>query len=118
MEPRACVARVTVRDAQGAILAERDLGEFGAVWSAGVSIGSDAGCTVVLPGLPPVAVRVLAAANHKLLYRLPPGTGLPLPPPTWPMPQRGERVDHAPFRVGPYEVSFSEDYRLRDPVAP
>jgi hypothetical protein len=82
-----------------------ELGEFHATWKDGVSIGSDRGCTVALPGLAPVAVRVVAASDHKLLYRLPEGTSLPLPPVTYPLSRYDERVDEGEFRVGPYIIS-------------
>ena len=52
---------------------DTELGEFQAVWKGGVSIGSDPDCTVVLPELAPVEVRVVAQSNHRVLYRLPPG---------------------------------------------
>lgn len=44
---------VTIRGPEP-ITAERviDLGEFHAVWEPGITIGSDSGCTVVLPQLP------------------------------------------------------------------
>ena len=36
-----------------------------------VGIGCDPGCTISLPDLPAVAVRVIGASNHKLRYRMP-----------------------------------------------
>lgn len=84
------------------------LGEFHAVWEAGVSIGSDPNCTVVLPDLAPVAVLIIAASNHKLLYRLPEETSLPLPPrgPGLPPGDYDQRVDDREFHVGPYKIRF------------
>jgi hypothetical protein len=88
-----------------------ELGEFHAVWKGGVSIGSDPDCTIVLPELAPVEVRVVGASNHKLLYRLPQGTSLPLPPVIYPVGRYDERVDSREFRVGPYFIRFHEVYR-------
>jgi hypothetical protein len=87
------------------------LGEFHAVWKDGVSIGSDPGCVVVLPGLPRVAARVVAASNHKLLFRLPPDASLPLPAPSSPVGRYAERVDNREFAVGAYRLRFGEVYR-------
>ena len=79
-----------------------ELGEFYSVWKEGVSIGSDPGCTLALPGLPPVAARVIAGSSHRFLYRLPEGASLPLPPPSYT--QGGERVDEQVFELGPYLI--------------
>jgi hypothetical protein len=99
------------RPEPGAFSRETELGEFHAVWKEGVSIGSDPGCTIVLPDLPPVAARVVAASNHKLLYRLPEGTSLPLLPVRRPVVGYDERVDYREFQVGSYRISFGEFYR-------
>jgi hypothetical protein len=88
-----------------------ELGEFHAVWQDGVSIGSDPLCTIVLPELAPVAVRVVGASNHKLLFRLPEGASLPLPPATRPIGRYDQRVDNGEFQVGPYRIRFGESYR-------
>jgi hypothetical protein len=110
---RKCFVKVSIRTAEpGGFLRDLELGEFLAVWTKTVSIGSDPGCTVVLPDLPPVAVRVVAASNHKLLYRLPEGTRLPLPPVTSPLPEYDNRVDYRAFTVGPYLIQFGEVYRV------
>src|SRR5262245_20985671 len=85
-----------------------ELGEFHAVWKNGVSIGSDPGCTLVLKGLAPVAARVVAASNHKVLYRLPEGTTLPLPPVPFPLGKYDSRVDEGEFKLGEYVISVSE----------
>lgn len=90
---------------------ETELGEFRTVWDEGVTIGSDSQCTVVLPDLPSVVVRVVAASNHKLLFRLPEGTTMPLPPVTRPIGGFGSRVDYREFQVGPYWIRFGEVYR-------
>lgn len=106
---RMCFATVSVREAEATTSPPTvELGEFHSVWRDGVSIGSDAGCTVVLIGLAPVAARVVAASNHKLLYRLPEGTSLPLPPITFPVAHYDERVDYREFRVGQYLIRFGE----------
>ena len=86
------------------------LGEFHAVWDAGVSIGSDPNCTVVLPDLSPVAVRIIGLSNHKLLCRLPEGTSLPLPLVSSVLGPE-ERVDGREFQVGLYRIRFGEVYR-------
>jgi hypothetical protein len=107
-----CFVSVSIRRPDpGGVSRDVELGEFHAVWEAGVSVGSDPRCTIVLPDLPPVAVRVVAASNHKLLYRLPEGTSLPLPPVTYPVGQYDERVDYREFQVGPYMIRFGEVYR-------
>lgn len=87
-----------------------ELGEFHATWKPGVLIGSDPGCTIVLPELPPVAVRVRAASNHKVIYRLPEGTTVDEArvDPDRPYDQR---VDHSRFDVGPYKIVFGAVYR-------
>jgi hypothetical protein len=90
---------------------ETELGEFRSVWEEGVTIGSDPRCTVVLPELAPVAVRVVAASNHKLLFRLPEGTTMPLPPVTRPVGGFGSRVDYREFPLEPYWIRFGEVYR-------
>lgn len=84
------------------------LGEFHQVWRPGINIGSDPRCTIVLPDLPPVAARVRAASNHKLLYLLPQGTNLPLPPDTFPVRGYDARVDGNWFPVGEYWIHFEE----------
>lgn len=89
-----------------------ELGEWhGVYWPNGITIGSDPRCKVVLPSpdVAPVAARVQAASNHRLLERLPPGTTLPLPP-------LGKTAGHyderdREFRIGPFLVSFEEPYR-------
>ena len=90
---------------------DTELGEFLAVWTGGISIGSDPGCTVVLPELAPVEARVVAGSNHRFLYRLPQGTSLPLPPVSYPLGRYDQRVDNGEFQVGPYWIRFSEVYR-------
>ena len=95
----------------GSFTRDAELGEFKEVWKAGVSIGSDPRCTIVLPDLPPVAARVVAAPNHKLLYRLPEGTSLPLPAETPSIGRYDERVDHREFQVGPYTIRLDALYR-------
>jgi hypothetical protein len=95
----------------GSLSQHAELGEFHAVWKAGVSIGSDPRCTIVLPNLPPVAARVIAASNHKLLYRLSEDVSLPLPPVTYPVAAYDARVDYGEFQVGPYMIRFGEVYR-------
>jgi hypothetical protein len=112
MAERKCFVSVSIRRADpGSFTRDAELGEFHAVWGAGVSVGSDPRCTIVLPDLPSVAVRVVAASNHKLLYRLPEGTSLPLPPVTRPVGGYDARVDYAEFPVGPYMIRFGEVYR-------
>jgi hypothetical protein len=110
MSQRKCFVSVSIRDSDRPSR-ETELGEFHAVWKDGVSIGSDQACTVVLPGLAPVAARVVGASNHKLLYRLPEGTSLPLPPVPRSLGPYDERVDYREFRVGPYVIRFGEVYR-------
>jgi hypothetical protein len=88
-----------------------ELGEYREVLLEGVSIGSDPRCTIVLPELAPVVVRVIGASNHKVLYRFPEGATFPLPPVTRPIPRYDQRVDNAEFEVGPYRFQFSESYR-------
>jgi hypothetical protein len=109
---RKCFATVSIRGVEP-VASSQDvkLGEFHAVWKEGVSIGSDAGCTVALPGLAPMAARGVAASNHKLLYHLPEGTSLPLPPVTYPVRRFDERVDYREFQVGQYLIRFGEIYR-------
>ena len=113
-DSRRCFVVVSVRNStQDDESWRRELGEFHEVWRRGISIGSDPACTVVLPSseVAPVAVRVLAASNHKVLYRLPPGTALPLPPVSHPIDPYDERVDSREFQVGPYTIRFAEKYR-------
>ena len=106
-----CFVSVSIRGLDpGASSRAVVLGESHAVWEAGVSIGSDPNCTVVLPDLAPVAVRIIGASNHKLLYRLPDGTSLPLPP-VFSVLGPEERVDGREFQVGLYRICFGEVYR-------
>ena len=103
-----CVVSVSIRGLDpGAASREVVLGEFHGDLDAGVSIGSDPSCTVVLPDLAPVAVLIIGASNHTMLYRLPEGASLPLPPrgPGLP-PGNCERVDDREFHVGPYTIRF------------
>lgn len=102
---------VTVRGSDWPAPQTSELGEFQCVWSEGVSIGSDPGCTVVLPGLPAVAARVVAGSNHKFLHRLPTGTSLPLPPVGSMAGEYDDRVDYRAFQIGPYSICFGEIYR-------
>jgi hypothetical protein len=98
---------VTVTPPNGDAMPPRELGELRSTWNRGISIGSDAGCNVVLSGLAPVAAIVLAGSNHKLLYRYgSPAfeqakdyTGGPLGP-------YDERVDYREFYVGDYLLRF------------
>lgn len=107
-----CFVSISIRGpAADSPTLDTELGEFGVVWPNGVTIGSDPRCTVVLQELAPVAVRVLAASNHKLLFRLPEGTSLPLPAPTRPIGHYDQRVDYREFQVGPYWIRFGEIYR-------
>ena len=109
---RKCFVSVSVRGTSSKSVSETsELGEFHAVWKNGVSIGSDPRCTVVLPELAPVSARVIAASNHKLLYRLPGSTSLPLPPVTFPVGRYDERIDYREFSAGPYWICFGEVYR-------
>jgi hypothetical protein len=107
-----CIASVSIRgpspDSPSTVT---ELGEFYAVWQDGISIGSHPRCTIVLHELPPVAARVIGASNHKLLYRLPEGASLPLPPVTRPVGHYDQRVDYGEFQVGPYWIRFDESYR-------
>jgi hypothetical protein len=82
-----------------------ELGEFQEVWKAGVAIGSDPACTVVLPDLPRVAVFVWAMSNHKVMLNLPPDAPLPF---VRPSNRYDARVDHRPFSVGNYTIRFAE----------
>jgi len=101
---------VSIRQTQGGEERRMELGEFHSTWESGVTIGRDPRCTVVLTSeeVPPIAARVVAASNHKLLYRLPPETTFPLPPMEPPFPQYDERVDYNEFQVGPYLIRFGE----------
>ena len=90
---------ILIRTSSNSVSRDVELGEFQTVWKDGVSIGSDPGCTISLPDLPPVAARVVAMSNHKLLYRLPVGTSFPLPPVSSLGPY-DQRVDHREFEVG------------------
>ena len=103
-----CFVVVSIRGLD-LIAASRDvvLGEFSAVWQNGVSIGSDPRCTVVLPDLASVAVRIIGASNHKILRRLPEETSFPLPPVSA-LASSDERVDNREFQVGPYCIRFGE----------
>ena len=97
---RKCFVSVSVRGTSSeSVPRTSELGEFHAVWKNGVSIGSDPRCTVVLPELAPVSARVIAASNHKLLYRLPQSTSLPLPPVTFPVDRYDERIDYREFQL-------------------
>ena len=58
-----------------------------------------------------MAARVIGALNHKLLYRLPEGATLPLPPVPRPAGRYDQRVDNGEFQVGPYWIRLSESYR-------
>lgn len=107
-----CFVTVSIRAILIPGVSSRDvvLGEFHAVWYAGVLIGSDPSCTIALPDLAPVAARIIAVSNHKLLYRLPKETSLPLPPVTSALGPY-ERVDGGEFEVGLYRICFGEVYR-------
>ena len=109
---RKCIVSVSVRGpTPDSLSTVTELGEFYAVWQNGISIGSDPGCTIVLHELAPVAARVIGASNHKLLYRLPEGTSLPLAPITDPAGRYDERVDCREFKVGQFWIRFDESYR-------
>jgi hypothetical protein len=113
-ERRRCFVYVSVRNSTQASESWRnELGEFHEVWARPVYIGRDPACTVVLPAseVAPVAVRVAAASHHRLLYRLPPETTLPLPLGSFPVGPADEIVDSRDFQVGPYTIRFSEVYR-------
>lgn len=92
--------------------ATRELGEFSATWRKGVTIGSDEQCDVCLPGLDPVAAVVLAASNHKLLYRAgSPGFEHARAASRKELPDYDARIDYSTFTVGPYALQFGERSR-------
>ena len=103
---RRCFVSVSIRGVEAAT-ASRDveLGEFHAVWRDGISIGSDPSCTLVLSELRPVEALLVGASNHRLLYRLPEGTSLPV---SKPLGRYDVRVDYREFQVGPYLIRVSE----------
>jgi hypothetical protein len=111
---------LTVTPPNGDAMPPSELGEFHSTWNRGISIGSDAGCDVVLSGLAPVAAIVRAASNHKLLYRL----GSPGFEQYYRERSTGryteidgriapydERVDYREFYVGDYVLQLGEAYR-------
>ena len=101
-----CVVSVSILGLEpSAASREVVLGEFHGDLDAGVSIGSDPNCTVVLPDLAPVAVLIIGASNHKMVFRLPEGASLPLPPRGLGLPG-GDRVDDREIHVGPYKIRF------------
>ena len=109
---RKCTLSVSIRGPSADFpSAVTELGEYREVLKEGVSIGSDPRCTIVLPELAPVLVRVIGASNHKLLYRLSDGATFPLPPVARPVGPYDQRVDNGEFEVGPYRIQFSESYR-------
>ena len=109
---RKCSLSVSIRGPSAdSPLAVTELGEYCEILKEGVSIGSDPRCTIVLPELAPVVVRVIGASSHKLLYRLPDGATFPLPPVARPVGRYNQRVDNGEFEVGPYRIQFSESYR-------
>lgn len=109
---RECYVTLTVSSLNGNSMPPRELGEFQSTWKPGVSIGSDAGCDVVLSELAPVAAVVLAASNHKLLYRHgSPGFDQARNYSGGPVPPYEERVDYREFNVGGYVLRFGEAYR-------
>jgi len=115
-----CYVTFTVTSPNDDAMPPRELGEFHSTWSRGFSIGSDAGCDVVLSGLAPVAAIVRAASNHKLLYRhgspgfeqyyreRSAGRYTPIDGRIAPY---DERVDYRDFYVGDYVLRFGEVYR-------
>ena len=109
---RKCILSVSIRGPSAdSPLAVTELGEYCEILKEGVSIGSDPRCTIVLPELAPVAVRVIGASNHQLLYRLPDVVTFPLPAVARPLGRYDQRVDNGEFAVGPYRIQFSESYR-------
>jgi hypothetical protein len=104
------VVWVTIKGPEEGSEKEIQLGEFHEVWSKPVSVGSDPGCTVVLASsrVASVAVRVLARSCHKFVAPVPEGTTLPLPAHFCRLVPEDCRVDHLPFQVGPYTITFSE----------
>lgn len=108
---RVCFVTVSISPLDGGDATTRELGEFHATWSKGVTIGSGERCDVRLPGLAPIAAVVLAASNHKVLYRPgSPGFALACKYDGESFPDYDERIDYSPFEVGPYRLQFGERY--------
>lgn len=102
------IATLRIRARDGGDELVRELGEFHAVWSKGVTIGSDAQCDVSLPGLAPVAAVAVAMSNHKVLYLAgSPGFAAACSD-SADLPDYDERVDYSPFEIGPYRLQFGE----------
>jgi hypothetical protein len=80
------------------------LGEFRAVWRKGVTVGSAAGCDVVLddPAVSPRQVLLVALSNHKFLRVL--GGGAVRAGGRAASAGQELRVDGTEFRVGPYSL--------------
>ena len=89
-----CVLVRIRRPEAGAEVRTIDLGAFHAAWGSGVTLGSDPGCTVILPDLPPIAARLTAASNHRYLQVFPQGVS--------------RRVDRQEFGLGPYRIRIIE----------
>ena len=109
---QSCFVTLSITTPQGEVLPPKKLGEFKATWTGGVSIGSDVNCDIVLNGLLPVAAIVLAASNHKLLYRH--GTSNFAKAVEYaggPIPEYDQRVDYRSFDVADYTLQFGEDYQ-------
>lgn len=112
MEER-CFATVKITSPEGVSTPAKSLGEFMEVWRKGVTLGGDAGCNVVLDGLPPVAAIVRAASNHKLLYHSDsPSFRAATEYIRGPIPPFGERIDNQPFELHGYVVEFGEAYQM------
>ena len=69
-----------------------ELGELHEVWAAGISIGSDPACAIVLPDLPARAAELHAVSNHRILS----------------VGGEGRRVDHRAFELGGYTLRIEE----------